>query len=188
MHTLRRLCMVLLAIFTTTVCPQLSASLIGDTITGCLVDISSSCPAGNVFDSSTATVNDPGIEFTTISGSAATYSADFFDDSFTLVFDRTAINGALLNQTLWEFTDLDFSTGQIANVELVAGNTFPVDSIAFGPDSISIVTGSVLVPGFTSVEAQFNIGVSIVPIPAAIWLFTSGLLGLIGVSRRKKSI
>ena len=30
-------------------------------------------------------------------------------------------------------------------------------------------------------------GVSAVPIPAAAWLFGSGLLGLVGVSRRKKA-
>lgn len=32
------------------------------------------------------------------------------------------------------------------------------------------------------------IGASVVPVPAAIWLFGSGLLGLIGmISRRKKA-
>ena len=30
-------------------------------------------------------------------------------------------------------------------------------------------------------------GVSIVPVPAAVWLFGSGLIGLIGVARRKKT-
>jgi hypothetical protein len=29
--------------------------------------------------------------------------------------------------------------------------------------------------------------VSAVPVPAAVWLFGSGLLGLVGISRRKKS-
>jgi hypothetical protein len=33
---------------------------------------------------------------------------------------------------------------------------------------------------------DFTIGVSSVPIPAALWLFGSGLLGLIGIARRKK--
>ena len=32
-----------------------------------------------------------------------------------------------------------------------------------------------------------NVTVSAVPVPAAVWLFGSGLLGLIGISRRKKS-
>ena len=34
---------------------------------------------------------------------------------------------------------------------------------------------------------DFNIGVSAVPVPAAVWLFGSGLLGLIGIARRKKA-
>jgi hypothetical protein len=32
-----------------------------------------------------------------------------------------------------------------------------------------------------------EIDVRIVPVPAGVWLFGSGLLGLIGISRRKKS-
>ena len=34
---------------------------------------------------------------------------------------------------------------------------------------------------------SFTVGVSAVPIPAAVWLFGSGLLGLVGVARRKKA-
>jgi hypothetical protein len=30
--------------------------------------------------------------------------------------------------------------------------------------------------------------VAAVPVPAAVWLFGSGLLGLIGVARRKKTV
>jgi hypothetical protein len=33
-----------------------------------------------------------------------------------------------------------------------------------------------------------NPPVSSVPVPAAVWLFGSGLLGLVGVARRKKSL
>jgi hypothetical protein len=34
---------------------------------------------------------------------------------------------------------------------------------------------------------QIGIGSSIVPVPAAVWLFSSGLIGLIGFARRKKA-
>jgi hypothetical protein len=34
---------------------------------------------------------------------------------------------------------------------------------------------------------DFNIGVSAVPVPAAVWLFGSGLLGLVGMARRNKA-
>jgi hypothetical protein len=45
------------------------------------------------------------------------------------------------------------------------------------------------VPGCTS-EAYFdNVSVTVeaVPVPAAVWLFGSGLIGLIGIARRKKA-
>ena len=34
---------------------------------------------------------------------------------------------------------------------------------------------------------QFSDNVGVVPLPAAAWLFGSGLLGLVGVARRKKA-
>jgi len=35
-------------------------------------------------------------------------------------------------------------------------------------------------------KKDFKIGVNPVPVPAAVWLFGSGLLGLVGIARRKK--
>ena len=46
--------------------------------------------------------------------------------------------------------------------------------------------------GFVGQYTEFDFGVSVatsaVPVPAAVWLFGSGLLGLVGVARRKKAI
>jgi len=41
---------------------------------------------------------------------------------------------------------------------------------------------------FPGVEVAFNGVVSAVPVPAAVWLFGSGLLGLLGVARRRKAV
>jgi hypothetical protein len=59
------------------------------------------------------------------------------------------------------------------------------------------IGGSPLIDGpFTGLNVNFDIGsghsltvtnISSVPVPAAAWLFGSGLLGLVGVARRKKS-
>jgi hypothetical protein len=39
---------------------------------------------------------------------------------------------------------------------------------------------------FGGFNANFNANMSSVPVPAAVWLFGSGLLGLVGIARRKK--
>ena len=48
------------------------------------------------------------------------------------------------------------------------------------------IFNSVMSGGGTGIEVDhLQYGVALVPVPAAVWLFGSGLLGLIGVSRRK---
>ena len=37
----------------------------------------------------------------------------------------------------------------------------------------------------TQINAGY--GTTVIPVPAAVWLFGSGLLGLVGVARRKRS-
>ena len=39
----------------------------------------------------------------------------------------------------------------------------------------------------TPVSVGTTIVVSAIPVPAAVWLFGSGLLGLVGIARRKKA-
>lgn len=47
--------------------------------------------------------------------------------------------------------------------------------------------GAAMIDGpFTGFNANFN--VNAVPVPAAVWLFGSGLLGLVGMARRKKKV
>ena len=37
-----------------------------------------------------------------------------------------------------------------------------------------------------SSDINGDVGASVVPVPAAVWLFGSGLIGLLGVARRKR--
>ena len=61
----------------------------------------------------------------------------------------------------------------------IAGHTF--SSLGLSPGVYEWTWGS----GATADSFKLNVGA--VPIPAAVWLFGSGLLGLIGVARRKKA-
>ncbi|MDX2503277.1 MAG: VPLPA-CTERM sorting domain-containing protein [Gammaproteobacteria bacterium] len=54
-------------------------------------------------------------------------------------------------------------------------------------DSCAGATMPMLSPPFPSESWTFTGTVSAVPIPTAVWLFGSGLVGLIGVARRKKA-
>lgn len=62
----------------------------------------------------------------------------------------------------------------------------PIDTPAFDkglmntPDLMPPSVPSDTLPGS-------NFGQAVVPVPAAVWLFSSGLLGLVAMSRRKKS-
>jgi hypothetical protein len=62
-------------------------------------------------------------------------------------------------------------------------------AISFLPPqgSFVVITGD-LTPEFRLIDPYtITITTSAVPVPAAVWLFGSGLLGLIGVARRKKA-
>ena len=66
----------------------------------------------------------------------------------------------------------------------------PSFSLAFAPDTIlglmpAEVTGRAVTGA--PVLANGRVLSSVVPVPAAVWLFGSGLIGLIGVARRKKA-
>jgi hypothetical protein len=85
----------------------------------------------------------------------------------------------------------DFLTG--ASVSL---STLPTDDRGLdGLPDIVLVGGNIIQVTFNTTEnASYEIdqirvltGAAVVPVPAAAWLFGSGLLGLIGVARKKES-
>ena len=96
-----------------------------------------------------------------------------------------------------EFINFDF-TGtvlQVGNVYSAAlttsstllGITYNGDSYAggymFSNDPIDLIT---LTCG-TLCDANFRVTSAVVPVPAAVWLFGSGIIGLIGLAKRKKA-
>ena len=126
----------------------------------------------------------------------------------TVVYDKVE-----LFQTETLFTDM-FTITDAGNYKATLTDfEFPVPMIAAGMNVTTATEslGSLLAPGSFTFDAvpgeyfvsffgfagapppslgQYGIEISqiaAVPVPAAVWLFGSGLLGLIGIARRKKA-
>ena len=110
----------------------------------------------------------------------------------TVYFTQT--NGFERSATL---TEVVFNSGQ---------NTNPIDSTNFDADMFSAFIPQagaqpqrIFLNWTANQSAPYNVGQTIinfeptaidtgvVPVPAAVWLFGSGLLGLVGMARRKKA-
>ena len=125
--------------------------------------------------------------------------------AFTVDFDWKGTNGIGGVIDIRVFSEL--SGGGVSKTDILAGGTgagltadwtnFGLQNLVTGPD----VSGGVTVeftaicgadPGCFSNLAIDNVivtaDVPAVPVPAAVWLFGSGLLGLVGVARRKKAL
>lgn len=89
-------------------------------------------------------------------------------------FNRTIYDSSL--DVLLEFT-FDISPGLLNT--LLSDNAIRVDVL----NDFTVSALSEINPDFVNVGFTYNP----VPVPAAIWLFVSGLLGLIGISRHKKA-
>jgi len=75
------------------------------------------------------------------------------------------------------------SPGQFSNVTLLVTAADIAATGAVG-ESIGIRLGGAILTGQTIFD-NVRLSSSAVPVPAAVWLFGSGLLGLIGVARKK---
>ena len=89
------------------------------------------------------------------------------DGSFNISFSTPFFDG---NET-----PFDLSGTLFPNIYTLSANA-NIDADAFGEGAVS---------GAALFSLDFN--VAAVPIPAAAWLFGSGLLGLVGIARRKKA-
>ncbi len=119
--------------------------------------------------------------------------------------------GFTINGTLFSLSEFDYLSSPVTVVNtnseysilIGAGNTkiFDVGTLFTAQPSTLTVTllASDLVQGDTAValrdrvslditrSAEFLLTTSAVPVPATVWLFGSGLIGLISVARRKKA-
>ena len=101
------------------------------------------------------------------------------------IYNFTVGEGQLGGHILWDWsTTTDMDIVNVWDVSTVAGVTSytSTDIDGDGIPGIGFIDGP-----FATVPLSANFDFSTaVPIPAAVWLFGSGLVGLIGVARRKK--
>jgi hypothetical protein len=130
------------------------------------------------------------------SGNTADPLGDY-DYTYTLTFDLTSLDHSTATITGEWATDNDavillnnVNTG-ITNIDFLALYPFSIsDGYIPGINTLQFVVTNQ--PGSGSnptglLIANLSGEASVVPIPAAVWLFGSGLLGMIGVARRKKT-
>lgn len=147
------------------------------------------CTAG----SETAGIDQPwtffgstGLDYTTnatnvLSASGNTATVDF--SGWTVTWNGIA--AIPMNSGAWG-TNANGVADITCNVDCAVGDTYVLDYTATVPAGDA--------SGFGGVSYQLHLegsiaagAVSAVPVPAAAWLFGSGLLGLVGVARRKKA-
>ena len=163
----------------------------------CLVFVSNAAFASIVHLGSSATANINVYDTTDWSpvsqtnlGIGSIQAIAFGADGFAYLGSSATANISVYDPTDWSL---------VSQTNLGIG---AISAAAFGADGFAYLGSSataninVYDPTDWSLVSQTNLGIgaisaaafaSPVPIPAAVWLFGSGLLGLIGVARRKKA-
>lgn len=155
-----------------------------------------------------------GTELASFTGLVSTGSFDDVTGSFNLVLNLTGGGTVTLSnpgtgQGVFAsdpfVLNVDFSapTTDLYNTTIVFDNTYVCCGTVpgFSPNSFDGTTmslwGADYALGFGAAETLANAGprlgldlrleLTAVPVPAAVWLFGSGLLGLVGIARRKSA-
>lgn len=174
--------------------PVFPTDLNGIQITNACVDFSDRCSnlsyySDNKFALGTgtsATVVDPGVEFSTnnVFGSSsypAYIRADFAGDTLHIEYQVSSTSFAGM-ELLFNLENM------VIQGALMTANTLQMGAapISFSGNQLLINVASQSI-NYETLYVDFQIqAVSAVPVPAAFWLFGSGLLGLVGIARRKK--
>jgi len=109
------------------------------------------------------------------------------------IFSGTVPTGGSMDfDFLYDSNNTEFGGTSFYNPGLDSTN--PIGGIGTGIPDVPSATYSLTIiakvnhPGGSPTEvSSFDAEISAVPVPAAVWLFGSGLLGLIGMARRKKA-
>lgn len=138
----------------------------------------------NTTDLRTFTVGQ-GIE---VSGWAGDFTVDA-QSSKIIVDNVTGPGTGLASGVSWVFTVTDWggTPGSITDVSVNTNYTGWSESfLSFNPNSITVSFGDVSYGSYTTDVFEINVSTaaSIVPIPSAIWLLFSGLVGLFAICKK----
>ena len=111
-----------------------------------------------------------------------------------VVFSLASGNSLNIDAGLMSFTeadDVNYGLGSSPKLSFLDGSFNGFDFLTYfgtsGQFESTIFSAGALDDNFNVVNSTWtNYTVSSVPVPAAVWLFGSGLLGLAGVARRKR--
>lgn len=123
-------------------------------------------------------------DYITVHMSAPVPNVSGFD---LLVIDTETGNWENKLAEVWVSTDGEFFTS-VGNIFGASGNDGSVDFGSFSGDVnyVKLLTNG-LPDSHIAINAIIQHPAAVVPLPAAAWLFGSGLLGLVGVARRRNS-
>mgnify|MGYP003574155827 CR=1 FL=1 len=121
-----------------------------------------------------------------------------FDAGTVAINNTTAFYGSVWTAFNVTFTDNGTSYGgggaQNMTFSWSVNPNIPVtsdwDVTATGTTAVVTVNAATILPtssAFPGFHPAFSGNLTYVPVPAAVWLFGSGLLGLVGVARRRRS-
>jgi len=157
--------------------------------------------SGTAAASAEITAVDP-LFFTSASANAATSLNVNFEVATSHFFDLSGVvssfssNGFAFGDARVSLMSQDGSFNLSFSTPFFGGLTTPFDiSGTLFPNTYTLSANASISADVFSVEAEsgasdfsFDFNVTPIPVPAAAWLFGSGILGLIGIARRKKAV
>ena len=103
--------------------------------------------------------------------------------------DMTTVNLSLFEPGMWDFSILDvdlFSTFyNTASLVLEPTINYIIGDWSIASFNVPLITNSFALD-FNTLERRNLFSILVTPVPAAIWLFGTALIGLVGFARRRK--
>jgi hypothetical protein len=138
---------------------------------------------GGTIDQTTGAVT---LDATGRVGSVSNYSSSLFDEPWNIPDSTPGVYTPLITGTSSNYnaSAVAGTTGTITGRGIVANGDGTYNMILVSASYVGSAWGGF--DGNPYMET-WNVNLAPVPIPAAAWLFGSGLIGLVGIARRKKS-